>query len=208
MSTMPMRCLMTVHNRRGRDEPAAAGDITYFDGWARTYEKGPSNPVSLDDCPGTVVEIDIKARVEHVWERIIDINMPARFSEEFIGAEWQKPAVGAGKGAVFVGRNTHPMRGEWEVPCHVDVYREMSAFGWCTNNTSAPGARWRFELERFPDHTRLRFRVIIGPGPSGLTSIVESRPDLEPRIITNRLRELRTNMTKVLEGVKASLEQS
>ena len=183
-----------------------ARHIAYFDGWGRTYEHGPSAPASMDDGPGAVVEIDIRASLEQVWEQISDINMPADFSQEFLGADWQDPHDGPRLGAVFTGRNRHPMRADWEARCTIDVYEEMSSFGWCTGDARTPGARWRFGLERFPGATRLRFRLILGPGPSGLTSIIERRPDLEPRIIDNRLREHRANMLRVLEGVKAALE--
>ena len=46
----------------------------------------------------------------------------------------------------------------------------------------------------------------MGPGRSGLDAIIESRPDLEPRIIERRIAEHRANMQRVVEGVKAMLE--
>ena len=184
-----------------------AREIAYFDGYARTYERGPSDPVRMADGPGTVVEADIRAEVAAVWAKVTDINLPAEFSEEFVGADWAPGCDGPAPGARFVGRNTHPARGDWEVPCIVDVFEEQAAFGWCTNRVDSPGARWRFELAPIVGGTRLRFRGIMGPGPSGLDAIIESRPDLEPRIIARRIDEHRANMQRVVDGIKAVLEQ-
>ena len=38
-----------------------AREITYFDGFARTWESGPSDPPKHSDGPGAIVEVDIKA---------------------------------------------------------------------------------------------------------------------------------------------------
>ncbi|MYB28126.1 MAG: hypothetical protein F4X38_03205 [Acidimicrobiaceae bacterium] len=185
-----------------------AREIAYFDGYARTYERGPSDPVRIADGPGTVVEVDIRSEPAAVWAEVTDINLPARFSEEFQGAEWTGGGDGPALGARFVGRNHHPGRGDWEATCFVDVFEEFAAFGWCTSDIDNPGARWRFELEPIIGGTRLRFRGILGPGPSGLDSIIESRPDLEPRIIARRIGEHRANMQRVVDGIKTRLEQA
>ena len=42
-------------------------EITYVDGFARTWERGPSDPPSIADGPGAVVEVDIKAPPRAVW---------------------------------------------------------------------------------------------------------------------------------------------
>ncbi len=181
--------------------------IAYFDGYGRTYEHGPSTPPRLSDGPGVVVEIDIKAAPSDVWARVTDINMPADFSDEFVGADWTSDS-GPALGATFVGRNHHEARGDWQVPCVVDVYSEGREFGWCTNEVANPGARWRFELEPVGRGTRLRFCAIMGPGPSGLDVIVERMPDLEQRIIDRRMGEHGKNMQRVIEGVKSQLEST
>jgi hypothetical protein len=141
-----------------------------------------------------------------VWELVTDVSLPARFSDEFLGATWHeddRPADGTAPavGARFTGRNTHPARGRWEIPCFVTEVDHHRVFGWVTSDPDNPGARWRFELEPIAGSVRLRFVVHLGPGPSGLTPIIESRPDLEARVIDRRLDEHRTNMTRVLDGL-------
>ena len=105
-----------------------AREIAYFDGYACTYERGPSNPVRMADGPGTVVEADIRADPAAVWARVTDINVPAEFSEEFVGASNGRPtsdgpALGARPSwaatTIAVSRATGKCRG-W-----CAVYREL-----------------------------------------------------------------------------------
>ncbi|MEM8923229.1 MAG: nitroreductase family protein [Actinomycetota bacterium] len=188
-----------------------AREIAYIDGFARTWERGPSTPHRLADGPGTVAEVDIKAPIATVWELVTDINLGKEFSSEFLGAEWTGGHTGPALGATFTGRNQHDAIGQWEVPCFVDRYDDGGTtgsrqFGWCTSDVDNPGARWRFDLEPIAGSVRLRFRVIVGPGPSGLTMAAESMPDKEPRIIERRMQEHFANMTAVAEGIKAAAE--
>ena len=166
-----------------------------------TYGSGPSDPVRLADEPGTWAEIDIAAPPERVWSLVTDINLPARFSDEFEGAAWvgEGPAVGAS----FMGRNRHPAIGEWEVASFVDVYEEGRRFGWATVDASNPGSRWRFDLESHGDGTRLRYSMSIGPGPSGICIAIEAMPEKEPRILARRLAEHHANMTRTMQGIAA-----
>ena len=191
---------------RARRHPART--ITFFDHYSRTYETGPSTPITLADGPGTMVEIDIDAPAEQVWEPVCDLDLPASYSEEFLGAAWDDPATGPAPGARFVGRNENSFMGQWEVPCFVDAFEIHRTFGWCTSDPDRPGARWRFELEPLAGATRLRYRVILGPGRSGLTAAIQRKPDDEARIIAGRLRNLRSNMQRVIEGIKATVESS
>ena len=84
--------------------------------------------------------------------------------------------------------------------------REPTEFGWVTSDPDDPGARWRFEAASIAGATRLRYSVILGPGPSGITAAIESMPDKEPRILARRIDEHRANMTKVIEGIKTAAE--
>jgi len=45
-----------------------AREITFIDEYAHTWASGPSDPPCLADGPGTVVEVDIKAKRPDVWE--------------------------------------------------------------------------------------------------------------------------------------------
>lgn len=170
----------------------------------RTFEVGPSDPVRLADQPGTWVEVDISAPPARVWELVTDIDLPARFSEEFRGATWRDDGPAAG--ACFVGRNQHPAIGEWEVECFVEACEEERVFGWASVDRANPGARWRFDLEPSAGGTRLRFSMSMGPGPSGITMAIESMPEKESRILHRRISEHHANMTRTVAGIRELAE--
>jgi nitroreductase len=189
--------------------PARA--ITYFDGFARTFESGPSDPVRLSDGPGSVAEIDIAAPASAIWPFVTDINLSGRFSDEFQRAEWIADTLDGSTprvGSSFIGTNVNQAYGEFEVPSFVDAYEENVAFGWRTSDIDDPGARWRFDLEPNGSGrgTRLRFTMHLGPGPSGLTMAIESMPDKEARIIFRRVEAQYANMRRVLDGIKGLVE--
>ena len=82
-----------------------AAQITYFDQWGFTRELASADgSARIQDGPGVVAEIDTDARPRQVWEVISDINMPAKFSDEFAGAEWLSDDEIAA-GAIFRGRS-------------------------------------------------------------------------------------------------------
>ena len=170
----------------------------------RTFRVGPSDPVRLSDQPGTWVEIDIAAPVEEVWALVTDIDLPARFSEEFQGASWLDD--GPAPGARFVGRNQHPAIGDWEVECFVEACEEARCFGWANGEPDNPGARWRFDLRPTDAGTRLRFSMSMGPGPSGISMAIAARPEKEPRILHRRVTEHHANMARTVEGVRDRAE--
>ena len=190
--------------RRAPRYPART--ITYVDRFAHTWERGPSNPPRHADGPGAVVEVDIDAPPSTVWKYLTDIGFGSNFSEEFTGARWAEGFDGPAIGARFIGSNSHPAIGQWEVPCFVDRCNEPTEFGWVTSDPDNPGARWHFEAAAIAGATRLRYSVILGPGPSGITAAIESMPEKEPRILARRIDEHRVNMTKVVEGIKAAAE--
>jgi nitroreductase len=185
-----------------------ARDITYFNGFARTWEQGPSDPPVHGDGPGTIVEVDIKAPADVVWPFVTDINFGSDHSGEFTGARWADGFDGPALGAHFIGANTHKAIGEWEVPCFVDKYEPERRFGWVTSDADNPGARWWFELDSIAGATRLRYRVILGPGPSGITAAIANMPEKEAKILDRRMSEHRANMQRVVEGVKAAAEEA
>jgi hypothetical protein len=182
---------------------AAADNGTVY-----TWESGPSDPPRLSDGPGTVVERDVAAPVALVWAIVTDIGFGARFSEELTGARWadgnDRPALGAR----FIGSNRHTAIGEWDVSCFVHRYVEHTEFGWVTSNVDHPGAQWLFKLAPIEGGTRLRYSLILGPGPSGLTPAIERMPDKEPRILQRRIDEHRANMQRVVDGIKHAAEHA
>jgi nitroreductase len=189
--------------RRAPRHPARS--ITYFDRFGITSEHGPGEVLRFEDGPGAVAEVDIDASPRAVWDLVSDIDLPARFSTEFLGAEWAGDERGVG--AVFHGRNHHEAIGEWTTPCFVDAREEHRAFGWRTSDRDEPGARWRFDVEPRPGGTRLRFSYVMGPGASGTTMAIAAHAGKEARVLRRRLGEVHANMQRTVEGVKQIAEE-
>lgn len=156
------------------------------------------------DGPSTEVEIRIDAPIDRVWQLVSDINLPAQFSNEFLGAHWLDDTVGVG--ARFQGRNHHEALGEWETTSFVNRYEPLRAFGWAVTDLDNPSTTWWFELEQEPDGVRLRQGARMGPAPSGLSIAIAAMPDKEERIVARRLQEFETNMRANLEGIKQLAE--
>jgi uncharacterized protein YndB with AHSA1/START domain len=155
----------------------------------------------LADAPTTEVSQVIAATPSQLWEFVTDINLPARFSPEFQGAEWLDGATGPSVGARFRGRNQHARIGEWQVTCTVVECEPDRVIGWAVEDVDAPAAKWRFTLEPVDGGTKVTQWCQLGPGPSGLSMVIEQMPDREHDIITRRLAEHAANMEKNLEGL-------
>jgi hypothetical protein len=151
------------------------------------------------DGPEVEVSVPIDAPVEAVWDLVTDINLPSQFQEEFVEAEWldKGPALGAR----FVGRNQRGDR-KWETTSWVVTYEPLTAFGWAVSDKDNPGATWTYTLDCDGDVTIVRYHRILGPGPSGLTAIIERYPEREEEFIAARDEEQRQNMQAVLDGIK------
>ena len=173
---------------------------------AFTTQSPTNEDVVLADGPGVTVEIDINASPADVWVLVSDINLPARFSDEFQGAEWIDPVPCVG--ATFTGRNKNENMGEWEVVCTIMDYSPEEVFAWNASDAENPAAQWRFEIESNGNSTLLRFAMVLGPGPSGLTAVIEQMPDLESRIINKRQNGQKDNMTRTIEGIRDLAEAS
>ena len=204
-------CLFPVAYTVGTDFKATtrryqARDITYFDRYGRTLVEQHSEPRSIDDGPGQMVEIDIKARPEIVWQLVADVNLSAEFSEEFQGGTWDEPDAEPGVGSTFTGHNKHPQVGEWSTTSYVMEWDPPRAFAWNVGDPEMSSAQWRFAVEKVPGGSRLRYHVRLGPGRSGLTPAIEAMPDKEPRIVAGRQTEHKLNMQRVVEGIKQFAE--
>jgi hypothetical protein len=158
------------------------------------------------DGPTTEVEVLVAAPPERIWALLIDIGLPARFSDEFRGAEWLEGSSGPQVGARFLGRNEHPAIGSWQSISVIVACEPARTFGWDVQGPGGVSASWRFELASDGDGTRLRQWARMGPAPSGLTAAIVARPDKEERIIENRLAEWRRNMQATVNGIKALAE--
>ena len=123
-----------------------------------------------------------------------------------MSASWDGDPQTVGIGSTFTGNNSNQHIGEWSVQCTIDDYQKNRIFGWCTGDPAYPGARWRLELDNLGSTTRIRHKVLLGPGSSGLTRLIEQQPEKEDRIIANRLKSIETNMRRVVDGMKDSLE--
>ena len=160
------------------------------------------------DSPTATAEIRVAAAPETVWDLVADITLPARFSDEFQGADWVDPTSPTGVGARFLGRNKNPSIGEWEVTCTVIRWDPPAAFAWAVGDLDAPAATWGFDLEPDGDGTRLRQWAQMGPGPSGVTMLIGRDPDAEEMIVAGRLRQWQRNMDATVAGIRALAESS
>ena len=183
-----------------------ASEIVWFDRWGYTKERPDDAENLLAAGPGVTVETDIAASPERVWELVSDINIPARFSNEFQGAEWID-ADGPREGASFVGKNERKdVNRVWETTSYVVACDPPRVFAWNVNDRDRPSAQWRFELERIPGGTRLRQRLVIGPSLSATGRAMAENPEQAPQILASRREQHRGNMTLTVQGIKRLAE--
>ena len=177
----------------GRRHPAR--EIAYFDRYGRTLVGEHREPRSVTEGPGMMVETDIKASPELVWNLVADIDLPARFSDEFKGATWDEPEADIDVGSTFTGRNELASVGAWETTSYVAQWSPPTSFAWHVADPENSVARWRFLIEKVPGGSRLRFHVRLGPGPTGL-------PEDDPDAIAARQDQFRVNMMRTVAGMK------
>ena len=182
-----------------------ASEITYFDQWGFTRSQPSSDGTArVADGQGVVAEIDTEARPKDVWPIIADINMPARFSAEFKGADWTSDGE-PGLGATFAGRNARDGR-EWEVTCHVTAWEPERCFEWSITDPDNPGAVWRFDLLEQGGGSRLRFSMLIGQANNGTVPRALKDREQEEQVLNERRQTLKANMQATLEGVKSLVD--
>ena len=181
-------------------------EIVWFDRWGYTQGRPGEESSLIAALPGVTVEIDVEAPPERVWELVSDINMPARFSNEFQSAEWID-SDGPREGASFIGRNERAdVNRKWETTSYVVACDAPRVFAWNVNDRDQPSAQWRFELERIPGSTRLRQRLTIGPSLSATGRAMEENPDQAEQILANRREQHRGNMILNIQGIKRIAE--
>jgi hypothetical protein len=164
--------------------------------------------VRFADTPTTETEVYVAAPPAAVWPLVTEIMTPTRFGTELQEAIWLEADADNAPcaGARFTGRNFHPARGEWEtISTIVDFVPERS-FGWAVGDPEKPSAVWHLELAPEGSGTRLRYWAQMGPGPSGMTALIQKMPDKEEKIIARRLEEWQKNMTVTVTGIKELAE--
>ncbi|HET9771269.1 MAG TPA: SRPBCC family protein [Acidimicrobiia bacterium] len=154
------------------------------------------------DRPTTETDIYVAAPPDQVWPLVTEIMTPTKFGTELQEAAWADADGEPRLGARFTGRNFHPARGEWETTSTIVDFEPARRFGWAVGDPDAPSAVWRLELAPEGSGTRLRYWAQMGPGPSGMTAIIEKMPDKEEKIIGRRLEEWQANMAATINGIK------
>ncbi len=149
------------------------------------------------------VSIAIDGSPADVWMHVTDINMPARFQDEFQEARWMSD--GPGLGAQFRGTNRRGDR-EWHTTSTMIEFEPERRFTWAVGDPDYPLATWSFRIEPDGEATTLEFWRSLGPGESGLTAAIARSPDREEEIVGARQALHRQHMTAVIEGVKALVE--
>jgi uncharacterized protein YndB with AHSA1/START domain len=160
------------------------------------------------DCPTAETDVVIAAPPATVWALVSDIELPARFSSEFVGARWLDGSNGPAPGARFSGRNFHPAAGEWETTSIITECEPGRVFGWAVTDVARPSSSWRYTLVPEEGGTRLTMWMRIGPGPSGISPAIAAMPDKESKILHRRLAELRANMEATLAGIRDLAESA
>ncbi len=158
--------------------------------------------VLYSDGPTMEVSIDVDAKPATIWRFVSDIEMPIRFSQELVAADWLPPHDGPALGARFQGTNTHEAVGEWQVTCEVAWYEPSKVFGWNVIARGETMASWRFTVEESAGGSGLTFWARMGPSRAGLSAAIDAAPDREEEIIEDRLAEWRYNMEATVAGVK------
>ncbi|MEC8910595.1 MAG: nitroreductase family protein, partial [Chloroflexota bacterium] len=182
-------------------------EVVWFDRWGYTKEQSGEVNSLIAAGPGVTVEIDIAAPPERVWEFTSDINISARFSKEFQGADWID-SDGPKEGALFQGRNRRTdVNREWETRSWVVECDAPNVFAWNVNDRDEPSAKWRFELEKIPGGTRLRQRFILGQRLSATGTAMVENPEQAEQILASRQEQHRGNMMLNLRGIKELAEQ-
>jgi uncharacterized protein YndB with AHSA1/START domain len=148
------------------------------------------------------VSTSIAAPVERVWALVTDIDLPARFSREFVGGEWLDDP---GQGARFRGHNRIGDV-EWSTTCIVVDFRPGEAFAWAVESVDESVAVWGYTLEGSDGEVRLGMHATMGPGPSPPRAAAAADPEHAEEIITRRLRHWSKNMTATVEGIRGLAE--
>ena len=155
-----------------------------------------------------VVETEVAAPPQRVWELVTDVTLLPRFSTELQSAEWDEGFESARLGARFLGTNRHPAIGEWTTRSVVTVFEPLRSFEWAVGNPEKPAATWRFDIEPAPSGSRLSYTARLGDGRSGVTMVIAREPDRADEIIERRLGQWRRGMEATVAGIRDLAESA
>ena len=158
------------------------------------------------DVHQTSASVDIGAAPERVWTVVSDITVMPRFSTELVAVRWADGYTGPGPGAQFLGANRNSAIGEWTTLSQIIAFDPPRTFGWAVGPPEMAAATWTFELQPLSGGTRLNYTAQIGPGPSGVTMLIERTPDRADKIVQGRLAQLNKAMTATLAGIREIAE--
>jgi uncharacterized protein YndB with AHSA1/START domain len=161
----------------------------------------------MSDVPSVEVRLAVAAPPERVWELVSDVARVGDWGTECVAAEWLDGADGPAVGARFLG---HQVRygSKWETTSTVIEAERGVSFAWAVGDPANPAATWRYQLDADESgSTLVRYRVVMGPGPSGLKALISGRPDREEYLIALRLGEHKQNMLATLQAIKRAAEE-
>lgn len=161
----------------------------------------------MSGLPSVEVSLAVSASLERVWALVSDVTRVGGWGAECAAAEWLDGADGPMVGARFLG---HQIREDqrWETTSVVIESEPSISFAWAVGDPANATATWRYQLDSNGfGGTVLRYRVVMGPGPSRLTTMIAERPDLEEHFIANRMKEHEHNMMATLEAIKQAAEK-
>ncbi|NNC79769.1 MAG: SRPBCC family protein [Acidimicrobiales bacterium] len=161
----------------------------------------------MADKPTVSVETVIDAPADVVYEVVSNLEVMGSMGTEFQRGEWATGRPGT-LGSTFVGYNRRN-ENEWSTTSRVVAAEPGRAFGWdvLVGDTDEALASWHFTMRQVPDGTEVVYTATMGPGPSGLTAVIDKRPDDEEEIIDARLKMHQENMVKTLEGIRRRVTQ-
>jgi len=158
------------------------------------------------DAPTVQVDAWIDGSPEQVWRLASDVRLMPELSGELQAVEWTGDGDIPAVGRTFTGRNRHDARGEWETTSHIIECEAPRVFAWAVTDPAVPTAVWRFTLAPENGGTRLTQWAQMGPGPSGVSQVIERMPDKEQKIVHVRLREFEAAMTATVGAIKERVE--
>ena len=147
---------------------------------------------------------------EAIFELVIDVERVAGLGPEHHKAGWLTGRRGTG--ARFYGMN-RVGDFEWTVPCTVTGFIRPKLFSWSVGDPLERSSTWIYTLEPTLKTTDAFARGATtvthtfqhGPGYSHIRRAVERDPDSVDRIVAERTRQLRQNMTSTLQQLELQL---